>query len=704
MRFLPTVALITVALAALADAGCSDVSPDSQYTCAQQVAWGKCSESYMKGFCDRSCGRCRAQCEDVVPDNMKSFCDVSCGSNVTCIGVPTALNGPVMAVGVNYAQHSWAQGWMTDFMDDNWDSKFEAMKRELSEIRSKGARVVRWWIFANSGILPESCWNGPLFAALPAHYADHVEAGINYAHSIGLMVYPALMSFDWGRGSEHRHLEIFTDSAARQSWISNALAPIVERLRNNAGVFAWDLMNEPEWIVDSADGGDRCDDCARFKLADLKAYLNGVMSMIRGMGAKQPISLGSASLKYLTQKRLWNDMDLDFWDFHWYSWATQYFNPLLQEASKVIEPSKPVIIGEVMPDPSQDSVLSSSSNLWCNGQTCTDHGRLVTKLAELGYSGYLPWAWTDPNFVLAPRWAAKFGAIKRELGEIRGRGARVVRWWLFANSDVLPASCWRGSAFVGLPVGYVDHVEEAVTYARSIGLLVYPSLMSFDWGKGSRHHQEIFTDPAARRSWIDNAVVPIVERLRNNAGVFGWDLMNEPEWVVDSADGGDPCTGCSRFRLADVKALLNGVLAMMRAKGARQPVSLGSASLKFLTQKRLWNDMALDFWDFHWYSWATSYFNPLLREASQVISPSKPVVIGEVMPNLAADPILSNGANRWCDGQTCTDHGRVLRQLAKLGYSGYMPWAWTDPNFVLAPHVGNHFVAFEAVCPAQRRH
>ncbi|MGK3984774.1 hypothetical protein WME99_17140 [Sorangium sp. So ce136] len=37
---------------------CSDTAPSSQYTCAQQASWGKCNESWMQGFCNRTCGRC----------------------------------------------------------------------------------------------------------------------------------------------------------------------------------------------------------------------------------------------------------------------------------------------------------------------------------------------------------------------------------------------------------------------------------------------------------------------------------------------------------------------------------------------------------------------------------------------------------------------------------------------------------------------
>ncbi len=80
---------------------CSDVPPDDRYSCAQQAGWGKCNETWMRGHCDSSCGRCRAQgasgtCSDNPPDDryscaqqagwgkcnetwMQGRCDISCG-------------------------------------------------------------------------------------------------------------------------------------------------------------------------------------------------------------------------------------------------------------------------------------------------------------------------------------------------------------------------------------------------------------------------------------------------------------------------------------------------------------------------------------------------------------------------------------------------------------------------------------------------
>eukprot|EP00727_Mastigamoeba_balamuthi_P001325 m51a1_g1119 putative non-processive endoglucanase (491) ;mRNA; f:176824-178552 len=404
MRSVAATGALVLALVACSRAVCTDVAPQGQYTCAQQASWGKCTESWMAGFCDKSCGRCTATASSAAAPVTPTKAD--------CTGIPTKLNGNVWAVGTNYAQHSWTNGWMTDFMNydwNKWETKFAAIKTELADMKAKGIRVVRWWIFAsnNDGIIPATCWSGSTFTKLPDHYVDNIEAAVNYAKSIGLLVYPTLLSFDWGKGANQKP-EIINDPTARQAWIDNAITPIIDRLKNNPGVFAWDLCNEPEWIVAGADGGEPCGECAAFKLADMKALFNGIIKVMKAKGVQQPISIGSASLKFLTQKKLWNDMDLDFWDFHWYEWATPYFNPLTVKAKDAITPSKPIMIGEVMPDPSKDTTLTAAANTWCDGQLCTDHGRIITQLAKMGYGGYMPWAWTDPGFPAIPNIANHF--------------------------------------------------------------------------------------------------------------------------------------------------------------------------------------------------------------------------------------------------------------------------------------------------------
>ena len=57
---------------------CADSPPPgSTNTCAEQAGWGKCSESWLSGYCLKSCGKCgtttgaaasSAECTDTAPD------------------------------------------------------------------------------------------------------------------------------------------------------------------------------------------------------------------------------------------------------------------------------------------------------------------------------------------------------------------------------------------------------------------------------------------------------------------------------------------------------------------------------------------------------------------------------------------------------------------------------------------------------------
>jgi len=64
---------------------CTDTQPDSKYTCAQQKAFGKCSQNFVlgQGHCQTTCGQCKCNpsctCDDVQPSG--SF---TCAQQVCC--------------------------------------------------------------------------------------------------------------------------------------------------------------------------------------------------------------------------------------------------------------------------------------------------------------------------------------------------------------------------------------------------------------------------------------------------------------------------------------------------------------------------------------------------------------------------------------------------------------------------------------------
>jgi len=49
--------------------GCSDVPPSGGFSCAQQKGWGKCSSSWMKGHCCKTCFGCKTGCGSMAAEN-----------------------------------------------------------------------------------------------------------------------------------------------------------------------------------------------------------------------------------------------------------------------------------------------------------------------------------------------------------------------------------------------------------------------------------------------------------------------------------------------------------------------------------------------------------------------------------------------------------------------------------------------------------
>jgi hypothetical protein len=68
-----------------AAATCADVAPSKDFTCTQQKAFGKCNESFMKGYCNRSCGRCSAAAAGVYCNMLFQPCFLHSFANYRCI-------------------------------------------------------------------------------------------------------------------------------------------------------------------------------------------------------------------------------------------------------------------------------------------------------------------------------------------------------------------------------------------------------------------------------------------------------------------------------------------------------------------------------------------------------------------------------------------------------------------------------------------
>ncbi|MDT8718326.1 cellulase family glycosylhydrolase [Clostridium sp. 19966] len=281
------------------------------------------------------------------------------------------------------------------------------------------------------------------------------------------------------------------------------------------------------------------------------------------------------------------------------------------------------------------------------------------------------YAWQDWDYDFSDNgWDSRFTTIKSTFDQMSSQGVHAVRWWVYCNmwaSPLFSSTDGKGLC-TGLPTNWVTHMKQAADYANSKNMKIYFTFTSFDVAKtnNSWYHGSIIDDPTVRKSFIDNAVVPVVQALGTNPGVMGWDVVNEPEWMIASADGGSPGESIVGFPLSTVRSFVKDMVDTIH-KYAKQPVSVGSASMKWIgAQYNFWSGLGLDFYDFHWYDWATPWFNPLTTPVSS-LKLDKPVIIGEMMPDTMNSSLKMS-------------HQQVLEGLVKNGYSGYLLWAWTDSN------------------------
>jgi hypothetical protein len=331
----------------------------------------------------------------------------------------------------------------------------------------------------------------------------------------------------------------------------------------------------------------------------------------------------------------------------------------------------------LIPQNNTGNVQAAVSRIpWLNGNT----------LWPVGVN--LAWYNWDQDF-LDNGWDSRFVAIKAQFDTMAAQGVRAVRWWVFPDGNTAPlwSGTGEGSTCTGLPTNWVNHMVEMADYAKSKDIRIYFCFTSFDWGYNNRawNHDDIFDNATIRKSFLDNAVKPILQALGTHEGVMGWDVINEPEWLIASADGGDPNGSCESFSLANMRAFAKDVADYVHLY-AKHGVSVGSASMKWCGgQYQFWTGLGLDFYDFHWYDWATPYFNPLTK-APSALGLDKPCIIGEMMPNPQSASIAMT-------------HQQVLEGLYANGYAGYMPWSWNDTANDCKPYINPSFNNFEAAHP-----
>jgi hypothetical protein len=146
---------------------------------------------------------------------------------------------------------------------------------------------------------------------------------------------------DEGGNPVGEHPDLITDVNGHRSDFIDILASFVDYYRNESAIWAWDLMNEPEVILDQAYPGVP-------SVSDLQTFFTELAGDIHTIDPTLEVTIGSMNRDGLSNWTGANEVGLDIIQFHYYNkWQTDGNNTIDFDAPDF--GGRPVIVGEVDP-------------------------------------------------------------------------------------------------------------------------------------------------------------------------------------------------------------------------------------------------------------------------------------------------------------------------------------------------------------------
>ena len=203
----------------------------------------------------------------------------------------------------------------------------------FNRLAASGVRWIRWFLFCDgrAGIRFTS-------AGRPTGLDDSVVNDLDVAvaaagrHRLRIMF--VLVDYLWCADTNVvRGVQLggrsraIADAGLRQSLLEQVFSPILERYGQAPEIFAWDIINEPEWI-------------GNVEWTRLHAFVRDAAALIHST-TSHPATVGSAGTRWRDRYR---KLDLDFFQFHWYD--SLRHQPPLETPVARLGFDRPALLGE----------------------------------------------------------------------------------------------------------------------------------------------------------------------------------------------------------------------------------------------------------------------------------------------------------------------------------------------------------------------
>lgn len=261
--------------------------------------------------------------------------------------------------------------------------------------------------------------------------------------------------------------------------------------------------------------------------------------------------------------------------------------------------------------------------------------------------------------------------------EIHDNGGNSMRLWLHTNGTASPE--FTGNLVTGPGQQTISDLKNIcdLAYSNDIGLIL--CLWSFDMQRIGlpadvlARNKNILTTDDGLNSYIEKALIPMVDSLKEHPGIIAWEIFNEPEGMTQIGNWDitqhvtqlnvmkfvNKCAGAIH-RTDTAAKVTNGAWSFFSTSDA-------DGGTNYYTDAKLiaaGGDTAgtLDFYTVHYYDWDDT--SPFLKPCSHW-NLDKPLVVAEFFTNC----------------QYCSTKNQNYRTLYMNGYAGAMGWQYIEDKY-----------------------
>jgi hypothetical protein len=257
-----------------------------------------------------------------------------------------------------------------------WGTAYNStnMSNYLGDMKNMNLNVVRIWLMEdNEGLVFDS--NGYVSGLQSIFLTNLDDLVLNIAPSKNIYLYLTLT----GSLLNTPHFNIVTDTTARNAYLNNAVAPIIERYKGNNRIFAFDIMNECESDIAGSDG-NWGNTGTTWEI--MRSFIKDNTTLIHSIDSSRLVTSSSGWHSYNNlQKGYFYGLGLDFYDFH------EYRDDGYLPDCSTLNADKPVILGE----------YGQSSSIRNDTTQNTAASNFLINVRDKGYAGSLIWCYDYPG-------------------------------------------------------------------------------------------------------------------------------------------------------------------------------------------------------------------------------------------------------------------------------------------------------------------